>query len=204
MAISRLRHRVFMMAFIASPLVVMVVLVYAILIAFERGPSMVAEPVGAGAGQTGGANAIGQSLFGTGDSGDLGIPAERTARGVELVVRDASGLARTDRPIVLLTNRDGFAASGALPFVQRAAGEWVLRLPAPAAEAEQSEPLAFRLGLGSSGGTVRLAIDEEGAITGARRLPRVPEDEAIGATPLRYEFRVTGFAEDVTETPDPG
>ncbi|QKK07669.1 MAG: hypothetical protein HND58_05465 [Planctomycetota bacterium] len=47
MTVSRLRHRVFMMAFIASPLVVMVVLVYAILIAFERGPSMVAEPVGA-------------------------------------------------------------------------------------------------------------------------------------------------------------
>lgn len=193
-----------MMAFIASPLIVMVVLVYAILIAFERGPSMVAEPVGAGAGQTGGANAIGQSLFGTGDSGDLGIPAERTARGVELLVRDESGLASSDRPVVLLTNRDGFAAANALPFSQQQDGTWILRLPTPAAGtgAEQSEPLAFRLGLAGDGGTVRLAIDDEGSVTGARRLPRVPEDEAIGQTPLRYEFRVSGFA--ASESPNPG
>ena len=77
-----------MMAFIASPLVVLVILVYAILLAFERGPSMVAEPVGAGAGQTGGANAIGQSLFGTGDSGDLGIPAERIFHRSRLVDKE--------------------------------------------------------------------------------------------------------------------
>ena len=193
-----------MMAFIASPLVVMVVLVYAILIAFERGPSMVAEPVGAGAGRTGGANAIGQSLFGTGDSGDLGIPAERAARGVELIVRDESGLASPDRPILLLTNRTAFATASALPFVQRATGEWVLRLPTPDTETGQSEPLAFRFALADGAGGLRPAIDDEGTVTGARRLPRVTEDEAIADTPLRYEFRVLGFAEEAAETPDPG
>ncbi|QKK07670.1 MAG: hypothetical protein HND58_05470 [Planctomycetota bacterium] len=83
-----------------------------------------------------------------------------------------------------------------------APGSSASRPPRPGRGAEQSEPLAFRLGLAGDGGTVRLAIDDEGSVTGARRLPRVPEDEAIGQTPLRYEFRVSGFA--ASETPDPG
>lgn len=187
-----------MMAFIASPLVVVVILTYAILIAFERGPSMVAEPVGAGAGRTGGANALGQSLFGTGDSGDLGIPAEATARGAELLVHDATGRADAQHPILLLTNHDSFDLSKALPLSLRDDGQWILRLPPP--RAGRDEPLAFRFVLGQRDGTALPERSLDGEVTGARRLPRVSEDEAIGETPLRYRFVIRAFG-DRAEVP---
>lgn len=191
-----------MMAFIASPLVVLVILVYAILFAFERGPSMVAEPVGAGAGTTGGANAIGQSIFGDGTA-ESRVPAERTARGVELLVLDRTGLASPDRPIVLLTNHTGFDAGHALPLTLADGGLWTLRLPEPQSARQQGERLAFRFGLLLSDGVVLPERGEDGEIIGARRLPRVTEREAIADTPLRYEFVVRVFG-DVPPDTDPG
>ena len=191
-----------MICFIAAPLVVMVVLVKAILVAFERGPAMVAEPVGAGAGQTGGANAIGQLISGTGDP-DRGIPAERAPRGVELLVRDETGLATPDRPIVLLTNHDRFDAASAVPFVQQDTGEWLLRLPPPETNTGQEQPLAFRIGLRTADSMVMLEQGADRSRAGVRRLPRVTEQEAVADSPLRYRFVVRSFAEP-DPTPDPG
>ncbi|MDQ7012690.1 MAG: hypothetical protein Q9O74_02200 [Planctomycetota bacterium] len=202
MAIQRLGHRVFVICFFAAPLVVLVVLAKGILVAFERGPAMVAEPIGAGAGQTGGANAIGQLIFGTGDP-DRGIPAERAPRGVELVVRDETGLATTNRPILLLTNHDRFDVASAVPFVLQDTGEWLLHLPPPESEPGQEQTLAFRIGLRTIDGLVMLEQGADGRPAGVRRLPRVTEQEAVGDSPLRYRFVVRSFAEP-DPTPDPG
>ncbi|VAX41386.1 hypothetical protein MNBD_PLANCTO03-2037 [hydrothermal vent metagenome] len=178
-----------MLGFIAAPLVVMAILVYGIVLSMERGPSMVAEPVGAGAGDTGGANAIGRSLFGSGDAG-RSIPAEQTARGAVLVVRDAGGVANAERPIVLLTNHGRWEAAGAEPLVLGADGLWSIALPPPGPG--QTEPMAFRFAV-LDGGETLVELDTAGEPMGERRLPRVNEDEAVGEEPLVYEFVVVGF-----------
>lgn len=188
MAEKRIGHRVFMLAFIAAPLVVLAVLVYAMSVAMEHGPSMVAEPVGAGAGRTGGANALGERLFGGGGSGDLGIPADQTARGVVLVVRDGSGLAGPERPILMVTNHGGWRVGDALRLERREDGAWEIRVPAP--EAGENDALAFRFVLGPTG---LPEVDESAEPVGERRLPRISEEQAVGEEPLRYEFVVRGF-----------
>lgn len=195
MADPRLGHRLFMLGFVAAPFVVLAVLVYGIVLSFERGPSMVAEPVGAGAGDSGGANAVGESLFGSGDA-FRGIPAEQTARGAVLVVHDASGVAGEDRPVLVLTNHGRWAVDQALAMTLREDGAWELRLPAPVAG--EPEALAFRFGVagGEAGGGVLFERGEAGGSVGARRLPRVKEAEAVGDEPLVFEFVVRGFGSE--------
>jgi len=172
-----------MLAFIAAPLVVLAVLVYAMTIAMERGPSMVAEPVGAGAGRTGGANALGEALFGRDASGS-GIPAERAARGVVLVVHDESGMASEARPLLLVTSWTGWTEPQAMR--PRGDGAWEVRL----ASAPDDRPLAFRFELGPGRAP---EVDAAGEPMGERRLPRVSREAAEGPEPLVYEFRVRDF-----------
>jgi len=164
------------------------VLVYAMSVAMERGPSMVAEPVGAGAGGTGGANALGEAMFGAGGSGETGIPAEQAARGVVLVVRDGSGLAREDRPLYLVTNHGGWESAHALPLTLGEDGVWQIRLPPP--EPGRTDPLAFRFVLGLEASP---ELDDAGEPVGERRLPRVSERDAEGAEPLVYDFVARAF-----------
>lgn len=204
MAIQRLGHRVFIICFFAAPLLVLVILVKAILIAFQTGPSMVAEPIGAGAGQTGGANAIGQLIFSTGDP-DRRIPAERAPRGVELLVRDDANLATDANPIVLLTNYDRFDPDQAHPFVQQSPGLWLLRLPPHQTEIGIDQTLAFRIALRNADGSVQLEQRPDGTPAGDRRLPRITEEQARGESPLRYRFVVHDFAKHApAPDPDPG
>ncbi len=187
---SRLGHRVFMLCFIAAPVVVLAVLFYGISISMERGPPMVAEPYGAGAGDTGGANAIGEALFGSGDA-VRDIPAEMTARGAVLVVRDASSLASIDRPIVLLTNHTNWQPEAAHPLTLRDDGSWFIAIPPPVPG--QTEAMAFRFVVLDAQGDPHAELDAGGEPMGPRRLPRVHEDEAVGEEPLVYEFVVGGF-----------
>lgn len=184
----RTGHRVFMLAFIASPLVVLAILVYAMSVAMERGPSMVAEPVGAGAGATGGANALGQALFGPAEERST-VPAEQAPRGVVLVVRDQTGLAGPDRPLYLTTSRSGWEVRQDLRLRPRGDGAWEIRLPPH--DPEATEPLTFRFVLGPGAAA---EVDDAGEPVGARRLPRVSPAEAAGEEPLVYEFTVRAFA----------
>lgn len=176
-----------MLAFIASPIVVLAVLVYGIIISLERGPSMMAEPVGAGAGDAGGANALGELLFGSGEVG-RGIPAEQTARGALIVVRDETGLAGAQRPIYLLTNHDGWEVHEPMRLRPRDDGAWEIAAPVP--EDGATEALAFRFVLGDTG---LGEIDPSGEPVGPRRLPRIREADAEGEGPFVYEFILRGF-----------
>ncbi len=179
-----------MLGFIAAPAVVLAVLFYGIAISMERGPSMVAEPVGAGAGTTGGANAIGEALFGSGEAG-RGIPAEQTARGAVLVVRDAGGVAGAERPIVLLTNHGRWEVEAGQPLTLRDDGSWAIAIPPP--RPGQTEAMAFRFVMFDTQGTPLAELDAGGKPMGPRRLPRIPEKEAVGEEPLVYRFEVRGF-----------
>lgn len=57
-----------MTLFILSPLVVLTLLVLLISRSLQTGPAMEGARVGAGAGETGGANALGERLFGESDT----------------------------------------------------------------------------------------------------------------------------------------
>jgi hypothetical protein len=193
MADRRLAHRLFIIGFVAAPLAVLAALTHLIVVAFERGPSMSAAPVGAGAGRSGGANAIGEAIFGESDA-ERGVPAERTPRGVVVLVEDRTGISSPDRPVVLFRNWERFAPEAAIPMERAGEGLWRLRLPPPGPG--QNEPLAFRLGVpGEVPGEYLLELDPSGTPTGARRLPRVPDDLASGETPLEYTFVVRSFGE---------
>ena len=170
-----------MLAFVASPFLVLAVLVYAMAASFERGPRMHAPPIGAGAGETGGANALGEAMFG---SGVRGIPAEQLARGVVLVVRDASGRAGAASPIRIVTNEGLWRLDRALAMEWREDGSWEAQLP----PGERGRvPLEFRFVLGDG----MREVDPSGAPVGARRLPLVEDDGVEGA--LVFEFEVAGF-----------
>lgn len=195
MAQRPLRHRLLVIGFIASPLAVLVILVWAIVLSFERGPSMMAEPVGAGAGAAGGANALGQAIFGrTEEDEGRGLPAEFAQRGVVLVVGDESGSAGPGRPIVLMTSRDGFDAAAALPLERREDGMWEIRLPPP--PPGPAEPLTFRFALLDAAGDLLPERDQAGELVGARRLPRIRPEDAAGEEPLTFQFAARAFGRE--------
>ncbi len=185
----RLKHHLFIWLFIGTPFVAVAGLTWGIIYGFNHGPSMSAEPVGAGAGDTGGANALGESLFGT-HHASLGIPADMTARGAVLLVKDRSGLASEDQPIYVISNRTNWQIDPAWKMTfDPDHGMWTFRVPAP--QPGQTEPLSFGFVLGDQG---RVEIGSDGQRAGHRRLLRVSEKEAVGDTPLEYTMVVNGFA----------
>lgn len=185
----RLKHHLFIWLFIGAPFVAVAGLTWGIIYGFNHGPSMSAEPVGAGAGDTGGANALGESLFGT-HHASLGIPADMTARGVVLHVKDRSGLASLDQPIYVVSNRTDWQIDPAWKMTfDPDHGVWTFPVPAPLPG--QTEPLSFGFVLGEAG---QPEVGSEGQPAGHRRLPRVSNTEAVGDTPLEYTIVIVDFA----------
>jgi enterochelin esterase-like enzyme len=116
------RQQVALTAYILSPIVVTVLLCWAIAVSIKEPRKMDVPPIGAGAGDTGGANAIGQ-LLATGSAkpktaeySGRGLPAgyaasdgspiepESLPQGFLLIVEDASTKASPSSPIFLASN----------------------------------------------------------------------------------------------------
>ena len=144
----RLKHHLFIWLLLGMPFVAVAGLTYGIIYGFNHGPSMSAEPVGAGAGDTGGANALGEALFGT-HHPTLGTPAELTARGVVLVGEDLTHRATAENPIYLVSNRTNWRVDPSWKLTQNDAGDWQIRVPAP--EPGQTEALSFGFVLARDG-----------------------------------------------------
>ena len=106
------------------------------------------------------------------------------------MVVDASGAADVGHPVVVVTNHGRWSVGAGQRMERRGDGSWYLRLPPPVAG--EPEALAFRFVIEGEGGAVLGELDEAGEPVGERRLPRVPEDEAIGDEPLEYSFVVAG------------
>lgn len=108
------RQQLALSAFIISPLVVLVLLCYAIAVNIGEPRKMNVPPIGAGAGNTGGANAIGELLAHgrTTAPGEKPSPQpaatpiepESLAQGFLLIVEDKSGKASPASPIYLASN----------------------------------------------------------------------------------------------------
>lgn len=104
------KQNVLLTLWLTAPILVVAFLCYWTFVSLQAGPKMVAEPVGAGAGQTGGANAIGELL------------SEHRARAkVVVIVEDRTGLATEDRPLLIGTSGSEWAGE---PMAPAGNGRW--------------------------------------------------------------------------------
>lgn len=104
------KQNVFLTAWLTAPILVVALLCYWIIVSLQSGPKMNAEPVGAGAGRTGGANAIGELL------------SERRAHAkVVLAVEDRTGLATAELPLLLAVSAADWQAEAMTPTGE---GRW--------------------------------------------------------------------------------
>lgn len=91
-------------AWLVSPILVVAFLCFWIVVSLQEGPKMDAPAVGAGSGETGGANAIGEML------------ARRRARAkVTLIVEDRTALASVDRPLLVGLDRNAWEGEPMTP-----------------------------------------------------------------------------------------
>ncbi|MEL7473895.1 MAG: alpha/beta hydrolase-fold protein [Planctomycetota bacterium] len=81
-----MKKRILLMALLSTPILALVAIFYAIDLGIQNGPAMRAQPVGPGAGDTGGANAIGEWLTG---GAEVKMTTQR--RGIESKLAEAEG-----------------------------------------------------------------------------------------------------------------
>jgi hypothetical protein len=105
------RQNVLLTGWLVAPIFVVGLLCYWIIASLQAGPKMVAEPVGAGAGQTGGANAIGEI-----------IAEHRGHAAVTLIVEDRTGGSADAGPLLIGLEGNGWAG---VPMEADGAGRWV-------------------------------------------------------------------------------
>ncbi len=173
-----MRKRVLLTLFLAAPILVVAGLLYAVALSLERGVRLAAPPVGAGAGQTGGANALGEYLAGRSRL----VPAESLPGGVAIVLHDASGQSSESRPVFIIID-------DAEPrrMARRADGAWIALLE------QRTEPgrAALRFALGEEHAP---ELDAEARELGPRRLPLTdPTARPPGSEPPTFEFTAAAF-----------
>ncbi len=161
--------------------------------------------LGQGAGDTGGANYLGEKLAGNYDAPEAASPVipaqhndvsdefqpvtpESLDQGFVIVVRDASNFASDERPIYLASNHVGWNPGAApMKMQKRSDMRWQIVLPKP----EDPSRLQFKFTLGSWE-TVELAANGEDNVPN-RTLPDVdPAKYADGSRPV-FEYEVPAF-----------
>jgi enterochelin esterase-like enzyme len=129
------KHRVALTFFLATPILLLVLILLGI--KYLR-PAMNAPPVGAGAGDTGGANAIGEYLAHGTTRAPADAPApqmiepESLPQGFTLIVNDQAGLATPESPIFLAGSINNWnPAEPAFRLSQQSDSKWRISLPKP-------------------------------------------------------------------------
>lgn len=179
-----------------APIAAVGLLAWWIAVSLNIGPAMRAEPVGPGAGDTGGANALGEFFAGSSLDPGADLPAA-LPMGAMLVVRDRTGRASPDAPMYLACADNGWAPDdGAWRLERGADGRWVLDLPAG------DVPFEFMLTLGSwATAEVRTDVPEGGR---ARGVPRaLLHGLGPGQRPT-LEVEVTQWGPGTPPEPDEG
>lgn len=156
-----MKKRIWLTVFLVTPAILVALLLYAIA-ALARKPLMNEPPVGAGAGDTGGANAIGNVLAGRDADfsrqdearppADQPQPAqpqlvqpETLEQGFILIVQDKSGRATADSPIYLAGTLNNWnPADPACRLTPQSDMRWRIEVPKPALA-----PMEFKFTRGS-------------------------------------------------------
>ncbi|MBX3363342.1 MAG: hypothetical protein KF866_01145 [Phycisphaeraceae bacterium] len=173
--------------------------------------------IGQGAGDTGGANYIGEKLAGryssragsqhdegdslrseeaghasarpeAGEESSALVFPETLEQGIVIVVRDLSGAASDERPMYLASNHVGWnPGAAAMKMHQRSDTRWQIVLP----QASESSRLEFKFTLGTWD-TVELSATGEDHVPN-RQLPKVDPALFTGDARPVFEFEVPSF-----------
>jgi hypothetical protein len=104
------KQNVILTAWLSAPILAVVLLCYWIIVSLQTGPKMHEPAVGAGHGQTGGANAIGELLS-----------ARRAKARLTLVIDDRTGLASADYPLLIGLETNAWTGE---PMTPAGDGRW--------------------------------------------------------------------------------
>ena len=196
------RQNVLLLTWLALPLIIISgLLVWIVLTIRAPKPMADAPPVGAGAGDTGGANAIGERLFGIREPGvdqiaeaeealrdeqQGRVPADALGRGLFIRAVDESGTANPGRPLLLRV-----AAGGRLfEMVQQQDGSWTLTLPPEQLGSGQPVLMTFEVGRDDER---TVALDPSGAAAEAVAPPLLDPRELDAGEIPRVDVRLRAF-----------
>ena len=206
------RQQVALTAYILSPLVVTVLLCWAIVVSIREPRKMDVPPIGAGAGDTGGANAIGQ-LIATGSAkpaaaaySGRGMPAgyaavaaeplepESLSQGFLLIVEDASTKASPSSPIFLACNWNNWNPSDpAYRLEPQSDMRWRILVKRPEGRADRLE---FKF---TRGDWALEELNDDLSAPPNRSLPAVePSSLREGEAP-KFELRVAKWGDQRPE-----
>jgi len=221
--------RVLLTLFLMTPVVLITGLMVGIFVSLDRGPEMVAEPVGAGAGDTGGANALGEyfSRKAKKQMDEATVLAESGVREAEaayehelatqparmvtpesleqgfiLLIDDRTDTASADLPIYLASNHSGWNAGDPdLLLSPRSDMRWQIILPRPSSP----EPMQFKFTLGSWD---HVEVKTDGGDVDNRLLPKIDASKLEPGEKPIIELTIEGFRvppepEDVELSADP-
>ncbi len=206
------RQQVALIAYVLSPIVVTVMLCWAIAVSIREPRKMDVPPIGAGAGDTGGANAIGQ-LLATGsakptaqDYSGKGLPAayaaaggspiepESLSQGFLLVVEDASTKASPSSPIFLACNWNNWnPGDPAFRLEPQSDMRWRILVKRPEGRTDRLE---FKF---TRGDWALEELNDDLSAPANRTLPAVDPASIKEKDPPKFELRVATWGDQRPE-----
>lgn len=215
------RQNVWLTAFLIAPLALMVAVCWGIYAGLRYGAPMEAPPIGAGAGSTGGVNAIGELLAGhkanyaatqrregddqptaqtraRGGGGDAGPPAlvdpATLEQGFILIVTDKAKRANAGDPIYFASNVTGWnPGDGAYKLSPQSDMRWRIQLTKPKSKANPNEPVEFKF---ARGAWDKCEVAADLADIGNRQLPKVDVSRLKGDELPTIELSVEHWADE--------
>lgn len=205
------KQNIALTAFLLGTLGALVALVWGMIVAMRLPRLMDEAPrVGAGAGDTGGVNAIGEML--AGHKANTGIRAVREGaaapreeqpatidpatlpQGFILLVRDKPGRATPSDPIYFASNVGAWnPGDPALKLEAQSDMRWRIRLVKPVSRTNPSEPIEFKF---ARGDWKKVEVAADLSDIGNRRLPRLPASAIKGDEPPVIELAVERWADE--------
>ena len=206
------RQHVALTAYVLSPIVVTVMICYAIAVSIKEPRRMDVPPIGAGAGNTGGANAIGERLaHGSGAKAPQtysgkGLPAgyeaqpagqvepETLPQGFVLVVDDKSGRASPSSPIYLASNWGNWNPGDAsFKLEPQSDMRWRIIVKRPAGRTDRLE---FKF---TRGDWALEELNQDMSAPGNRSLPMVDASTLKDGEQPKFEFTVPHWGDEKPE-----
>lgn len=196
------KQNVLLLTWLALPLIIIAgLLVWIVLTIRAPKPMADAPPIGAGAGDTGGANAIGERLFGIREPGadqiaeaeealrdeqEGRVPADAIGRGLFIRAIDESGTANPGRPLLLRVAH----SDRLFEMNQQQDGSWALTLTPDQTASGETTLMAFEVGRDDER---TVALDASGEAAEPVAPPLIdPRGLEAGAIP-RVDVRLRAF-----------
>lgn len=205
---SLLAKRVFLTVLLIAPFLLVAGLMHWFSMSLDSGPRMKAAPVGAGAGSTGGANAIGELLAGNlgnksvdpssaagGGAASTGpVQPEAAADGFILIVEDKSKKASQSRPIYFASNLNNWnPGDKGFRLDPQSDMKWRIQFSKAQLDKLKGARLEFKFTLGA---WEEVEQDGKGGDISNRTLAAVDASKLTPGEPFKIELAVESFKQD--------